>query len=399
MSGLEIALAVTILCLLIQTFRNKRKNRQIDELEEKILDLQKVFAEKEQKYNEDFTSVQRNYDEQILLMQKRLDDSIFLSETMKSNIRAIPYMAAIMADFETYGLEKLARKLDWGSSQDRLKKVKSIREIRKDAQLMVEKNKEAQYQLAYLLQLYPGLQEIIDCEFSTLPVIEVSELTEYDGCRDYLTKEEYQSLSTCEKNQLALDRYIKSAHKSKWQIGRDYELYVGYQYEKRGYKVEYPGSLYKLEDLGRDLIIHEKEQTLIVQCKYWSQEKKIHEKHINQLYGTTVCYCIENNLPKSSVVGVLVTNIELSDTAKKMADYLGIKYRENYRLGQYPRIKCNINYDEYGLKTKIYHLPFDQKYDVTKIEKPGEFMAMTVKEAEDAGFRRAFKWMGDKSLY
>ena len=54
----------------------------------------------------------------------------------------------------------------------------------------------------------------------------------------------------------------------------------------------------------------------------------------------------------------------------------------------------NINYDEFGIKTKIYHLPFDQKYDVTKIDKKGEFYAMTVREAEEAGFRRSFRWYG-----
>ena len=41
---------------------------------------------------------------------------------------------------------------------------------------------------------------------------------------------------------------------------------------------------------------------------------------------------------------------------------------------------------------KIYHLPFDQQYDKTKLEKKyGEFYCKTVKEAEDSGFRRAFR--------
>jgi hypothetical protein len=40
------------------------------------------------------------------------------------------------------------------------------------------------------------------------------------------------------------------------------------------------------------------------------------------------------------------------------------------------------------------HLPFDQQYDSTKIKNKGEFYAVTVAEAEAAGFRRAFKWFG-----
>lgn len=49
---------------------------------------------------------------------------------------------------------------------------------------------------------------------------------------------------------------------------------------------------------------------------------------------------------------------------------------------------------KYGHRTKIYHLPFDQQYDATKINSAGEFMATTIAEAENAGFRRAHKWFG-----
>lgn len=315
-------------------------------------------------------------------------------EASKSNLTAIPYMAGIMADYETYGLERLAKELDWGYDMKRMNKVKSIREIRKDAQVIVEKNKESQYQLEYLLKLFPNLEDVIDSEYNQLPVIEVNELSDYDSVRDYLSREEYASLSNTERNQLALDRYKNSRNRTKWQIGRDYELYVGYTYSQKGYEVDYFGSYMGLEDLGRDLIVKKNGEILIIQCKYWSSKKQIHEKHINQLYGTMASYCIENKIDKSHVKGILITNIELSPMAKKMALYLGVKYVENFAAGEYPCIKCNIGCDEYGIKTKIYHLPFDQQYDVTKIKNKGEFYAMTVAEAEAAGFRRAFKWFG-----
>ena len=51
--------------------------------------------------------------------------------------------------------------------------------------------------------------------------------------------------------------------------------------------------------------------------------------------------------------------------------------------------ECNI-----GIEGKIYHLPFDQQYDSTIIEGKDEFMALTVAEAEKAGFRRAYRWHG-----
>lgn len=320
-----------------------------------------------------------------------LKERISFLEAMQSNLTAIPYMSALMADYETYGIEVLAKQLDWGYSWQREKKVASIRDIRKAAKEMVERNLEAKYQLAYLIELFPALENIIETDFKQLPILQVEDLSEYDKTRDWLSKEEYQTMSSTERNQLALDRYRNSHNKTKWQIGRDYELYVGYVYSKKGYTIDYFGSYMGVEDLGRDLIAKKGNSILIIQCKYWSQEKTIHEKHITQLYGTMACYCMEKGVPSKNVKGVLVTNIQLSEQAKKMADYLKIHYIENLEKGEYPCIKCNIGRDGSG-ETKIYHLPFDQQYDATKIDSKGEFFAMTVKEAEDAGFRRAFKW-------
>jgi hypothetical protein len=42
---------------------------------------------------------------------------------------------------------------------------------------------------------------------------------------------------------------------------------------------------------------------------------------------------------------------------------------------------------------RIYHLPFDQQYDTTLIEPTrGERYVATVAEAEELGFRRAWRW-------
>lgn len=309
-----------------------------------------------------------------------------------SNLKIIPYMAEIMADWESYQIEVYAKKLDWGSSIEREKKVKSIREIRKEVKEIIKKNKEAQYQLAYLLELFPSLEEVIETDYKDIEIINKEDYLHCDDIRDYISNDEWLSLSPTERNQLALDRYIKSHKKTKWQIGRDYELYIGYLCSQKGLSVDFFGSYMGLEDLGRDIIAKKGEKTYIIQCKYWSSVKMIHEKHIAQLYGTTISYCIENNESKKNVKGVFVTNIKLSETAKKFASYLKIKVIENLEAGEYPRIKCNIGHDEFGVETKIYHLPMDQQYDRVKICKKGEFYAMTVKEAEEKGFRRANKY-------
>ncbi len=74
------------------------------------------------------------------------------------------------------------------------------------------------------------------------------------------------------------------------------------------------------------------------------------------------------------------------------AEVLGVKYREGVPLERYPCIKCNISTGNGG---RIYHLPFDQQYDATRVDpERGERYALTVVEAEKAGFRKAFRWFG-----
>ena len=315
---------------------------------------------------------------------------------LRGNLEAMPYLAGMIADYLTYDIEVLAKKLDWGANQQREKKVKDIREIRRDARERIEAAKEAEYQMAYLLELYPELSEIIETDYKDLyekpTLYELHEI--YDETKRYLTMEEWNALNPSERNQLALDRYIESRKKSKWQIGRDYELYVAYSgYKQYGWETEDTGIKLKLEDMGRDIIAKNGNNVQIVQCKYWSKDKTIHEKHIFQLYGTAVSYKLDHEGEGLNVKPVFVTNIDYSDTAKKVAKALGVQLISNYPMGEFPRIKCNIGKD----KNKIYHLPMDQQYDSVIINpKKGEFEAMTVEEAEAAGFRRAFKWHGAK---
>lgn len=321
-------------------------------------------------------------------------------ETLSKNYdptTIFPSAARIFAELNTMYEESQQHLRDWGNSQKRREEIEKIRVIRKNAEEKIEQATLARYQLDYLLDLYPDLQDVLDTSHSELeqlkPIDQINHADdsteEYDTVRNYLSETEYERLSTTEKNQLALDRYVNEHRKTKWQIGRDYELYIGYLCEKNGASVEYTGSLLKLEDLGRDLIAKYQNTTYIIQCKYWSTEKVIHEKHIMQLFGSAFEYRLSH--PTETVRSVFVTSTALSDVARKFADAFSdsmIVY-ENIPLGDFPRIKCNI-----GTEGKIYHLPMDLSYDKVKIDRPGEFLAFTVSEAENAGFRRSYKWHG-----
>lgn len=254
------------------------------------------------------------------------------------------------------------------------------------------------YQLDYLSHVFPMLEDVMQTDANDLETIisnindDENQNEEYSQLAKWLTPEEYNNLSTSEKYQRALDRYLNRKNKTSWEIGISYERYIGYIYENKNYQVIYNGALEGFNDLGRDIIAENDKEILIIQCKYWKREKIIHENHIFQLYGTMMLKNLElseKNVNKK-VEGIFITTTSLSDTAKEVAKKLGIKVIENEDfMKDYPCIKCNINPTS---TEKIYHLPFDQQYDRVRIEiKKGECYVKTVKEAEELGFRRALR--------
>jgi hypothetical protein len=171
----------------------------------------------------------------------------------------------------------------------------------------------------------------------------------------------------------------------------------------------YTGATDGFEDMGRDIIARKGGKFFVIQCKYWSSEKVIREKHIFQLFGSTMEYSFRfgeaENISRPSLfrnpiqtIGVeafLYTSRKLSEEAKVVAGKLGISFFENASISDYPLVKCNIATRGWE---KIYHLPFDQQYDRTKINTElGEKFVYTVEEAERMGFRRAWRWKGDES--
>lgn len=321
---------------------------------------------------------------------------ILFEQIKKKNNESLEYISSLISDHLTLQYEISAKYLET-KKHPAYKEAQRLRELKEESKEIVQRNKMLQYKYEFLFQLFPDLELYVDDIESIKELSNLSNLGEIESATDrtrhYLSREEYKSLSENERNQLALDRYIKW-QKSKWQIGRDYELFIGYEYAKSGWDVEYFGIERQLEDMGRDLIATKGNEIHIIQCKYWAQHKLIHEKHIAQLYGTTVQFILSSLSPKK-VVPVFATNISLSDTAKSFAKYLDVNLIENKPMTEFPRIKCNINRDECGTETKIYHLPIDQQYDRTKICNKGEFFAFSVQEAVNAGFRRAWRWYGN----
>ncbi|MGD0831172.1 MAG: restriction endonuclease [Terracidiphilus sp.] len=282
-------------------------------------------------------------------------------------------------------------------SRPALRAANEVAEARLEKREYKEKAKFLEYQLKSYKEYFPFLEEYEEAILDETISLSIDRqnresLEDADPVTKYLQKNEFEQLPPGKRNQLALDRYLRRNH-SELEIGRMYERFLGFEYERDGWSVEYKGIIDGYEDFGRDLICTKGGQIEIVQAKCWKSAKLIYEKHIFQLFGTTQHFAISSKQPElfsESVKAVFVTTTSLSDEARRVAKWLNVQVKERYQLDKtYPMIKCNINQ---ATKEKIYHLPFDQQYDRTKIiPAVGEFYARTVAEAENRGFRRAFR--------
>lgn len=368
---------------------------QIRILQDKRQSIEKEIATREQ-LSEKYISESQA----AINREKEYWENVF-----NNKAKVFPWAASIYADCMFSSDMDISNNLRY-KKRPAIKASEEVKSIALAKREETFKRKEAEYLVSYYESLYPILAELREpCEAdknenaSDDQMVD-SFIIEGDDASYWLSKEEYNALPNIEKYQLALDRYWKRK-KSNWEIGRDYERYIGYKYEQAKYDVYYQGIIDGLEDLGRDLICKKNGSIHIVQCKYWACSKEIHEKHINQLFGTTAMHYLQslkhgntltdftNSIRTGKIVPVFVTSTKLSDTAMEFAKMLGVEVRQGVKLEPYPLIKCNVSK---RTGERIYHLPFDQQYDKIKIEGNNEFFAHTIKEAEEKGFRRAFKW-------
>jgi hypothetical protein len=320
-----------------------------------------------------------------------------LEALLESRVRGFGFIADAWADYERARADRLATALQYKKHPAK-SAAKAVRAKGKEFADLRRELKRTQWVLALYEFHFPWLTELRDFEEELSYVKGDPELADdidadgdgadLDPAQRWLSKEEYAALSDAERNQRALDRYL-SSRKTPWQVGRDYERYIGYLREHAGAQVTYQGIFAGLEDLGRDLICETVDGIEVVQCKRWAKRKTIHEKHVFQLFGTVVAMRIEH--PGKTVTATFTTTTTLSERAHQFADQLGVRVEEAVPLADYPRIKCNIGRDG----QRIYHLPFDQQYDTTVIEPAkGERWVASVAEAETHGFRRAWRWKG-----
>ncbi len=381
----SIFLGIALIYKLSDDIKQKRIDKQNKEWHTESLERQNTELNIKLKntvsdYEVAIDKLKSEFDIEKKELKERLRKELWenCKKYMEDKAVSMPWLAAGMADFMTLQEEAIIQTLQLGNHRDWERSIK-INDLKKEKKALIAENKLLRYQIAYFKRIVPEIEELDDFDY-----IPVHYDTETDAIKAYLSDDEYNELSETEKNQLALERYWKRK-KSKWEIGRDFERYYGYLLEQRGYKVTYFGIDKGFEDMGRDLIAENAKHILIIQCKYWSKNKKIHEKHICQLLGSATEYKIAFH-PKKEVIPLFVTHTNITEKAKKFAHELNITIRENVDLQEYPIIKCNV-------ATGIYHLPMDQHYDNFEVKPEREdCYVMTVQEAEELGCRRSWRW-------
>lgn len=381
-----------------------RKAKKYDKLDESKRRLENLDA-----YSKQLEAYKAQLEDYFKTQQEIIE---FLA---KEKAAGFPWLAKAYAEYFHLQDLKKAEQLET-KAHPAPKAAEQVRQVASQRRIAEQLHRILRYQLEYYENLFPWLVDFKGDDLDEL-IKQIMEKREKgtevleepdDAAKKWLTEAEYEKLLQVEKYQLALDRYWQKK-KSKWEIGRDYERYIGYLYEQAGFSVYYQGIIEGFEDLGRDLIAVRGDDIEIVQCKHWSKERIIHEKHVFQLFGTTIEYWLKTTadkkavqlslfpdvLQKHKIKPVLITSTTLSEKAKEFARVLQVEVAENFSLQHYPSIKCNVSRQT---DEKIYHLPFDQQYDRTLVEEErNECYVKTVAEAEQLGFRRAFRWRGETS--
>jgi uncharacterized membrane-anchored protein YhcB (DUF1043 family) len=400
--GLAVALLFSILTA-------RANSRRADREQAERLNAQAEIRSKNDELSELRNAHARKLEAVQLQYNKVLDHMRALDKIFSERKTQFPWLASAIADLHQLEAERDAKMLET-KKHAAIKAASVVREHGIKRRKAERQFRLLRYRAEYYEKLFPWITDFVgdDVPDEAVDLSGLQVEPADDPVRRWLTDAEYQRLSNSEKNQLALDRW-KATAKTRWEVGRDYERFIGYNYETLGYDVEFTGAIEGLQDMGRDLIARRGTELRVIQCKYWSQDKTIHEKHIFQLFGSTLEYAFRlgtfDNIKQLSLFGgpikitgakaVLYTSTKISPVAKEAAKKLDVECNENIGVSDYPLIKCNVSMRD---GEKIYHLPFDQQYDRTKIiPTKGEKYVYTVAEAEKAGFRRAWKWRPDRS--
>lgn len=205
-----------------------------NELEEKNLTIIKKLKKHEEQLN----------------FNKNLQDKLFEEKT-----KGFPWVAEAHSRFYEKKLEEVEKYL-LKQKNPAYKSSKIVNELK--LRIKESEKKAFIYKgiIDYYESLFPWLHDFINAPDE---IIDKSNHSDYeeskiDPAQKFLSSAEWKNLPISERFQIALNRYW-NRHKTNWEIGRDYERFIGYEYEMDGWDVTFEGAIKGFEDMGRDLIV------------------------------------------------------------------------------------------------------------------------------------------------
>jgi hypothetical protein len=275
-----------------------RLREQNDRASELATEFRRTMTAAEKEWQQRWAEAKKQKEQ----TEKRLET---LTVMMNETADFYPSLAEAIADFYFLQSENEASYLKY-KKHPAFRKAEFVLDAGRARRTAERELRQLKYQLLTYEGMFPWLpdisgrstRDIID-EWKRLKDEPSNDTTEdaEEPERNWLTPDEYKSLTTAQKADKALERW-QNSRRGPWEAGRDYERYVGYYLEQEGYAVSYQGAIEGLADMGRDLLAVKGDKVRIVQCKRWAKERVIHEKHIFQLIGTTLEYaCLKKRVP------------------------------------------------------------------------------------------------------
>lgn len=169
---------------------------------------------------------------------KTLEDMLHADKSTPS----MSWLSEQYADFFDWSIQKVEMYLE--IYRKAYSSAQTVRNMRAKMKEEIKSLRIYKLRSTYYEKMFPFLADLIADDEAVLPANEYAEYDQADAATDeaarWLSAEEYGKLSETERNQRALDRYGKR-RKTSWEIGRDYEAYIGHMYSQDGYHVEYFG--------------------------------------------------------------------------------------------------------------------------------------------------------------
>lgn len=198
--------------------------------------------------------------------------------------------------------------------------------------------------------------------------------------------------------------YANRRNLSKREAGDRYERYLGYLYERAGWRVEYYGLTEGVANSNRgiDLICEKDGITHFVQTKYWSDgvAAKTNVNNVIDRLVKNMQSIIDKRVIRGDVHAVLAAKPKLSGQAAAYAQQQSVLLLDDLALQPYPLVKCHTG----KRGSKKYFLPYLadknpakyeeirqgawEPYDLVRMDTTnGDVYVHTIEEAETLGYK------------